>query len=184
MKTLRSFILTLLLASASLRAMESNVEIVSFDRQKHHQRVSTLLKETFKDPTIQQQDTVSVLVQKNRATRHAPAETILGCVTYYNSYPSQPSDPKITTIKYLVIAKEHRRQGYGKLLMQHVEDYARNNNSDKIVGTATPSAIKFYEKLGASKDTKNSNFLSMQLSNTDNEPKSKRIKIDNDDDEQ
>jgi ribosomal protein S18 acetylase RimI-like enzyme len=150
MPILRSFTLTLLLASASVHAMEPNVEIVPFDRQKHHERVSTLLKQTFvSEPTISRMDTISVLVKKNKVTRRTPAETILGFISYQNRYTSKLSNNMSTIVKYLIIEEEYQGKGYGKLLMRHVADYARNNDSNELIGTAAPDVVDFYRKLGA-----------------------------------
>lgn len=176
---MKNILLFTLLASASLHAIEPNVEIVPFDKEKHHATVSALLQEKFKpsldiatedDPFITPEDNVSVLVPKNRSTGSThPAETILGCISYSNTYPSQPSAPKITTIKYLVVAKEHRGKGYGKHLLQHVQDYARKNNMDKIVGTSTRRSIDFYRKLGARPtDYKNPLAFGINLSQPNN----------------
>lgn len=170
MSILHFFTLTLLLTCASINAMDQNVEIVPFNKEKHLATVSALLQETFKRPTLNKRDIVSVLVQKNRSTRRTPAEKILGCISYYNTRPSRLSAPRITTIKYLVVAKEHRNKGYGKHLLRHVEDYARKNNMDKIVGTSTPCAMDFYRTLGARQEDENPWKLSINVSQPNNPP--------------
>lgn len=167
---MKKTLLFTLLTSASIHAMESNVEIVPCDREKHEEQTFALLKETFKAPEVTDGDIISVLVKNNRATRRTPAETILGCITYYNSPPYRVFAPKITTIKYLVVAKEHRGKGYGKQLLRHVEDYARKNNMDKIAGVSNISAIGFYRKLGARQDEDDPSMLSINVSQPHNPP--------------
>jgi GNAT superfamily N-acetyltransferase len=161
---MKKFLLFLIFTGASIHAMEPNVAIVPFDRQKHHGRISTLLKQTFiREPIVSRMDKISVLVKKNKATRRTPAETFLGFIAYENIYTSNPSSNMSTIVKYLIIEEEYQGKGYGKLLIRHVEDYARSNHSNKLTGTAAPDVVDFYRKLGARADDKNPLELSGDL---------------------
>ncbi|MEK7098390.1 MAG: GNAT family N-acetyltransferase [Patescibacteria group bacterium] len=51
-------------------------------------------------------------------------------------------------IRLVAIAKEEQRKGYGRILEQKFEAFARSNGVSKLLVNANPTAVGYYEKLG------------------------------------
>lgn len=51
-------------------------------------------------------------------------------------------------VQRMAVLKEERKKGYGRLLMQAIEKYARKSHFDKIALGAQLTAQNFYQKLG------------------------------------
>ena len=60
----------------------------------------------------------------------------------------QNIEPGIAQLRYMGVADEHQSKGIGRLIMQHIETYARDNNIDEIFLHARENAVGFYKTLG------------------------------------
>ncbi|VAW67928.1 hypothetical protein MNBD_GAMMA08-861 [hydrothermal vent metagenome] len=54
----------------------------------------------------------------------------------------------VTQLRYMAVDKKHQGKGVGHLMIEHVEDYARNKNTTELFLNARENAVGFYEKLG------------------------------------
>lgn len=58
-------------------------------------------------------------------------------------------------VNYLAVAQEHRTKGYGRLLMQHVEEQLTARGCPKLnlqVRTGNKDVLEFYRRIGYSVD--------------------------------
>ena len=55
-------------------------------------------------------------------------------------------------IEDVVISGEHRGSGIGKILINHIIDFSKIKKCDKIILNSSESNIRFYEKLGFTKN--------------------------------
>ena len=55
-------------------------------------------------------------------------------------------------IEDVVISKEYRGIGIGKILINHIIDFSKTKKCDKIILNSSESNIRFYEKLGFTKN--------------------------------
>lgn len=77
------------------------------------------------------------------------------------------NDPRIGRVRHLYIARQWRRSGCGKLLMQAIIDEARQQFYLLTLRTDTSEAAAFYEALGfqrAALQTNDSHFLFLNSS--------------------
>jgi len=51
-------------------------------------------------------------------------------------------------LRYMAVDDKHQNKGVGRLIIEHVEDYARNKNTFELFLNARENAVGFYEKLG------------------------------------
>jgi ribosomal protein S18 acetylase RimI-like enzyme len=56
-------------------------------------------------------------------------------------------EPKISQVRFVAVDSEIQGKGYGKLLMEAVEEKAFQNGSAKMILHARDYAVKFYKKL-------------------------------------
>ena len=78
------------------------------------------------------------------------AQSVVGCLWLGNSI-DQVNGERNTHIFLLYVAPEYRRQGIGKALMNHAENWAKNRGYKSMslqVFTNNQPAINLYEKLG------------------------------------
>lgn len=76
--------------------------------------------------------------------------TIVGLASFF-IYHDMITGDKYAHIDDFVIAKEHRHQGYGQLLMNEIIHYAKQDNFSAIKLISFPEAEEFYKKCGASR---------------------------------
>ena len=55
-------------------------------------------------------------------------------------------------IEDVVISGEYRGSGIGKILINHIIDFSKTKKCDKIILNSSESNIRFYEKLGFTKN--------------------------------
>ena len=55
-------------------------------------------------------------------------------------------------IEDVVISKGHRGKGVGKILINHIIDFSKTKKCDKVILNSSESNIRFYEKLGFTKN--------------------------------
>lgn len=60
----------------------------------------------------------------------------------------QGIEPGLAQIRYMAVDDDYQGKGIGRMIMQHLEDYARKTNIDEIFLHARENAVPFYEKLG------------------------------------
>lgn len=60
----------------------------------------------------------------------------------------RPIKEKLGKVERVAIIKEHRGLGYGKLLMNSIEELANDLNFDELTMHAQTHAQTFYEKIG------------------------------------
>ncbi|RDH81068.1 MAG: GNAT family N-acetyltransferase [endosymbiont of Galathealinum brachiosum] len=51
-------------------------------------------------------------------------------------------------LRYMAVDDSYQGQGIGRHIVTHMEQYAKNNNMDKLFLNARENAVGFYEKLG------------------------------------
>ncbi len=51
-------------------------------------------------------------------------------------------------LRYMAVDDAHQNKGIGRLIIEHVEDYARNKNTTELFLNARENAVEFYEKRG------------------------------------
>lgn len=56
--------------------------------------------------------------------------------------------PGLTQLRYMGIDNDYQGKGIGRLMMQHIETYARDSNIDEIFLHARENALGFYKALG------------------------------------
>lgn len=73
-------------------------------------------------------------------------DTALGFSAYQHNY----NERNVTRIHKIYILPETQGKGLGKLLMQHIQDLAKKNNSEALSLNVNRfnTAISFYEELG------------------------------------
>ena len=59
-----------------------------------------------------------------------------------------PIDKETYKVQRMAVAKEARKKGYGRMLMEYVEGYAFTEHAKKLILGAQTQAIPFYESLG------------------------------------
>ena len=69
-------------------------------------------------------------------------DEVIGVARLQNLEPGQAQ------IRYMAVSDEYQNQGIGQKIIGHIEQYARNNNIEKIILHAREPAVSFYEKLG------------------------------------
>lgn len=165
-KLMKKLLLILLLASASMHAMDKNAEetkpIIKPYQQEHKSVVWSLYRQTFPDvwnhPDVLEPSTTSSRIE-NANIIVKPDNTFMGFIIYQsesprefidgrNSYDGTNKNIKATYINFVAIKSCYRDQKYGSLLMQHVEAIARQNNEDYIYVKHTDASAAFYRRLG------------------------------------
>ena len=77
---------------------------------------------------------------------------IMGCIVKYEEYDYLDYKcPKMGEVTELVVSKNVRGKGIGKLLLNNIEEYFKSKNCEYIkidVFSYNENAIKFYEKDG------------------------------------
>ena len=58
------------------------------------------------------------------------------------------SNDMYAQIRYMAVSENHRREGLGTTILNNLEQYAFNNNVNKIILHAREGAIDFYKKNG------------------------------------
>jgi hypothetical protein len=155
MNSLRFLIFTLLLASASIRAMEEDRTLVSFDESTHGAQARALFKDTVlacpcylastaasvaRGPSYGVKVTVKILLLK---------DTVIGVAAYYDSQKADKS--VIRNLDVLVIDEKYRKhpKHHGTYLMQKLEEKSLKEGIKAIkLPLPLASSAKFYEKIG------------------------------------
>ncbi|QEM02574.1 GNAT family N-acetyltransferase [Mucilaginibacter rubeus] len=64
------------------------------------------------------------------------------------SYDPYIENPNVGRVRHLYIRQEHRRKGYGRILMENIIHHARQHFITLRLFTDNPDAYLFYETLG------------------------------------
>ncbi len=54
----------------------------------------------------------------------------------------------LAQLRYMAVDEDYRGRGVGRMIVQHMEDHARDNRVKEIFLHARENAVAFYEKLG------------------------------------
>jgi hypothetical protein len=143
---MKKLLLILILTSASMHAMEdaeNNVRVVTFDPAKHHDALNLLgslidIKPLTDNPTA----TISVLVPP-RCSKHP--DTVLGAIVHQTTDHSTKIE---TEIKALAVPRTYQHNGYGPLLVQHVEQSVKASKEHCLFLQPIRNTQSFYEGLG------------------------------------
>lgn len=68
--------------------------------------------------------------------------SVIGVARLQNIQPGQAQ------IRYMAVDDTCQNKGIGRLIVEHIESYARNNSISEIILHARENAVGFYEKLG------------------------------------
>lgn len=60
----------------------------------------------------------------------------------------QGTSPGQAQVRYMAVAEKHQGKGIGRMIMQHIEHYAKTHNIDEIFLHARENALNFYAALG------------------------------------
>ena len=77
---------------------------------------------------------------------------IIGVISIYKNKNAIFMNPNQYQIRGMAVLKEFQERGYGKLLVEHCEEYLKHNDTKLIWFNARETAIPFYEKLGYTKN--------------------------------
>ncbi len=166
-KIMKKLLITLLLTSASMHAME-DVRIRSFNHETDKDSVLKLLTQEFTWITPPaavtrhracRKNWIDVAVRSYRKTRSNRPDCLLGCIIYqaksravaYNEMPDCPSTIELNKmngakIEWLVVDPKQQRKGLGALLLKKAEDNAIQNNIDYMYLNSISDAQHFYKK--------------------------------------
>lgn len=149
---MKNYLLTLILASASLQAMNQDVHLVPFDFAKHSNAIHDVFSQIIEENDIEnllilknkQQITIQVLERSYPTPHSNPHNEVLGAIAYQTQ--NFPNATK-TFINALAIKTEHQRSGYGHLLIDHIESIPTNKPHSISLHPKNDS-ISFYQELG------------------------------------
>ena len=60
----------------------------------------------------------------------------------------QFAEKNCTQLRYMAVDDAFQGQGVGRLIVEHMEQYAKENNAYELFLNARENAVRFYEKLG------------------------------------
>lgn len=145
MQFIRSYLLTLLFASASLHAME-NLRIVQFDYDAHQIMVKALHAKVLSEyakPIILEVKLPMLPTESCQVL--LKDETLIGYI--YHTIKQQDQDGQRTSsIKALAIEPAYQKKGCGALLLQDAEKHALEKNCTRISLSAVRNTVHFYTK--------------------------------------
>lgn len=78
-------------------------------------------------------------------------EELIGVLSVFTNSNSRFSQLNQLQLRGMAIVENHQKKGYGKKLMQHIENYFVLNTETLLWFNARVNAVAFYEKLGYSK---------------------------------
>lgn len=167
----RYIMIILLLGCASFHAMD-DVRIVPFDLAKHGATTQNIFTKTFygsepdavlTQPTKAPNTYVAVLEKK---VKNKPAKALGFAVWehqhvyFHEAFADVEKDTRskrmldVCRLHYLAIASQHRKsakrpgKGFGRALLNHVEQHAKAHNDDIIALVSEPYSTGFYDKNG------------------------------------
>jgi hypothetical protein len=164
---MKKLLLTLLLTSASMHAMEDNLtQIVDYNLEKHGPRLQQLFLKTFSDadepdaalinPAAAPNSHVTVLERKSKPIGFAiwDNEKLPMHQAFADVYTDKSSNAMLNVLRlnHLVIQSRYRRtskragKGFGTQLLAHIKKAALDNNDDIIAVSAAFKSPPFYEK--------------------------------------
>jgi GNAT superfamily N-acetyltransferase len=78
-------------------------------------------------------------------------EELIGVLSVFTNHNTQFSQLNQLQLRGMAILENHQKKGYGKKLIQHIENYFVLNTETLLWFNARVNAVAFYEKLGYSK---------------------------------
>lgn len=149
MKNAISALLIGLFSSASLYAMNSNVQIESFDYDKHAKNLLTIHNAVLK---LKGHDAPEFFNQKSQMPDDEACDvlckdnTAVGYI-YHQLVVEEESKP-VKWVVYLAIDPSESKKGYGKMLLEYVENDARKKQCSVIELKPLENVVGYYKKLG------------------------------------
>jgi len=140
--------LLIFFCGTSLHAMDNDVQIVPFEYDKHYGACREIMDQNLPrnyaySVIHNPRNTVQVLIRSIRQTRSKSYDRVLGVIAYITTH----SRITETQIEALAIDDQYQHQGYGTMLMHHVESIPTTNHHYIILESRACTRV-FYRKLG------------------------------------
>ncbi len=149
---MKNYLLTLLLISTSIHAMDQDVHLVPFDFAKHSNAIHDVFSQIIDENDIEnllilknkEQITIQVLERSYPTPHSNPHNEVLGAIAYQTrNFPEATK----TFINALAIRAKYQHNRYGHLLLHHIESIP-TTKPHLISLHPHNDTISFYQELG------------------------------------